>query len=774
MAFDQSKFLARFIEDAREHINEIYEGLFSLEKNPEDEETLNSIFRSAHTIKGTSRMMKLPIISEVAHKVEDVLSSLREKKIQHSKDLSDLLIRGTDAINDMIEKVAAGNEISMVYEELCETLENAASGEYLGEAPIPKKSKSSESETEHKTTSALETEKTQKDSEEKEMTLSGQPASVEPLRATQKTAPETKKPKISETIRITADKLDGLINLVGEMLSNHYRFKQRLFDIRDAERLAKKSEELLSSFENGNGSSGDNNIEIIHTYQSLQNTLRHLSLNFKDDFNMQELLTGELQESALKMRMLPLSVVFNALQRTARDISNSFGKEIDFIIEGGETELDKKMIENIGDPLIHMIRNSIDHGIENPEERLEVGKAEKGVVKLSAYYEGSNVLIELSDDGRGISLEKIKEKAIQKKMFDKDTLNIMPESQVIDLIFYPGFSTSPIITDISGRGVGMDVVRKNIIEDLKGSIQVETQERRGTTFYIRLPLTLAIMRVLLVVVSDLTYAIPSNYVKEVLVMPKEEVINVLDKRAIRLREEIVPISNLIDLLKLPDKDPVNHKELSIILTHVGDEKLGLVVDSLIDEEDMVIKPLPSHMKSDSLVSGVVITGDNVVVNVLNIPGIRNAAKEKKDVERFKIKEGEEKKEINVLVVDDSITTREMEKSILEAYGYTVNLAGDGMEALEKVKELEYDLIVTDIEMPRMDGFSLTRELRKDDDYKDTPIIIVTSREKEEDKRRGIEVGADAYIIKGTFDQSNLLNTVQNLVGQGPLSALTPL
>jgi len=272
------------------------------------------------------------------------------------------------------------------------------------------------------------------------------------------------------------------------------------------------------------------------------------------------------------------------------------------------------------------------------------------------------------------------------------------------------------------------------------------------------------MRVLLVVVSDLTYAIPSNYVKEVLVMPKEEVINVLDKRAIRLREEIVPISNLIDLLKLPDKDPVNHKELSIILTHVGDEKLGLVVDSLIDEEDMVIKPLPSHMKSDSLVSGVVITGDNVVVNVLNIPGIRNAAKEKKDVERFKIKEGEEKKEINVLVVDDSITTREMEKSILEAYGYTVNLAGDGMEALEKVKELEYDLIVTDIEMPRMDGFSLTRELRNDDDYKDTPIIIVTSREKEEDKRRGIEVGADAYIIKGTFDQSNLLNTVQNLVG----------
>jgi len=560
------------------------------------------------------------------------------------------------------------------------------------------------------------------------------------------------KMKAFESIRINADKLDGLINLVGEIVSNNARFKQRLMDIRATDIIAKNSADLIAPLENGN-----------HTH-SFQLKLKQLASSFREDLNLQELLSGELQESALKMRMLPLATVFSTLPRTVRDISKVMGKDIELVLEGNETELDKKVIENIGDPLIHMIRNSIDHGIEAPEERVKQGKPERGIVRISAYNEGGDVVIEVSDDGSGLSIEKIKAKALRKKILDEETLNTMPEAEIIDLIFNPGFSTSEIITDVSGRGVGMDVVRKNLVENLKGSIQIENRPGQGTTFYVRLPLTLAILRVLLVTVAETMFAIPINYVKEILTIPLKEVIHILDKGAINLREEIIPIANLVDLLKLPGSASKKDQDLLIILTRVGDEKLGLVVDTLLDEEDMVVKPLPLHMKDINLVSGVVITGDNTVVNVLNVPGLWKVTKEVHVPKSVKETVANKIQMANILVVDDSVSTREIEKSILEAKGYQVDLAGDGIEAFEKAKASEYDLIITDIEMPRMDGFSLTKQLRKDDLYKDIPVIIVTSREKEEDKRRGVEVGADAYIIKGAFDQSRLVETVQNLVG----------
>jgi len=733
MAFDRSKFLARFIEETREHIDKINEGLLCLEKNPGDPETMNGIFRSAHTIKGSSRMMKLASIAEMAHKLEDTLDALKGNKIQLSKEVSSLLFRTIDIIADMIDKTAAGNENPVVDKEICEALEKVAKGE-CQDTSQPADSKSSDSRE-------------------------AQPSSDELLPAAEKSTEKTTESKGYETIRINAEKLDGLINLIGELVSNHSRLKQRYFDIKKVEKLAWENVKLFSNIENRDfGADGDT---ITNRVQSFYLKLKQITLSFKDDLSSQESLAGELQENALQTRMLPLSIVFNSLHRAARDIARSFSKDVELIIEGENTELDKKVIEKIGAPFMHMIRNSIDHGIENPAERLEAGKSERGVIKLSASYEGGSVLIKLGDDGRGISLEKIKENILQKKIINEDALNKMSESEIIDLIFYPGFSTSPIITDISGRGVGMDVVKKNIVQDLKGTIRIATKEGKGTIFYIRLPLTLAIMRVLLITVSDTTYAIPSNYINEILKIPQTEVINVLDKKAVRLREEIIPIANLAELLNLPNKGYKN--ELLIILVNLGGEKLGFVVDSLLEEEDIVIKPLPSHMQNNKWVSGVIIMGNNMIVNVLNVSTIRDAAKEMKDLERFKKMAKPEKKDTNILVVDDSINTREIEKSILEAYGYKVNLASDGMDALEKAKEFAYDLIITDVEMPRMDGFSLTEKLRAHDVYKHTPVIILTSKEKEEDKRRGIQVGANAYIVKGSFDQSNLLDTVQSLV-----------
>jgi len=373
-------------------------------------------------------------------------------------------------------------------------------------------------------------------------------------------------------------------------------------------------------------------------------------------------------------------------------------------------------------------------------------------------------LIELSDDGGGIPLKKIKEKAVQRKLLDEEELEKMSRAEIIDLIFQPGFSTAAIITDISGRGVGMDVVKKNIVDQSKGSVQVVTEEGKGTSFFIRLPLSLAIMRVLQISVRDMAFALPVNSVAEILKVPKAEIINVVDKKAIRLREQIIPVADLCSLLNTHGDNGDAKKDAPVIMVFMGNEKLGLIVDAIIEEEDMIIKPLPRHMKGIQVVSGVTISGRNEIISVLHIPMIFNLSKETKDAKRFDETARGEKRAINILLVEDSITTREIEKRILESYGYKVEAVCNGMEALGKTKEFKYDLIVTDIEMPLLDGFSLTEKLRQDQEYKNTPIIIVTSLDKEEDKRRGIEVGADAYIIKGSFDQTNLLDTVQNLVG----------
>jgi two-component system chemotaxis sensor kinase CheA len=738
MALDMAKFLARFVEEAREHINKLNEGLFTLEKNPEDSKTLNAVFRSAHTIKGSSKMMKLARITEVAHRMEDVLEALREKKISHSKPLADILFKGIDAISGIVENVAVGREVRTDNRELCEELEKASKGPLQTSGP-----------------------------ENNGTDISDKQPSVEAVAPGQSLPEEDRRPE-TETIRVNAGKLDDLVKLMGEIISNQGRLKQRLSEVRGLEGLARKKSELLAGLGRSLAMAGTAEVldtvnEHMKAVRSLHQKISGLYVGLKDDVNTQELLNNELQEKALMMRMVPLSVVFDTLYRLPRDLSNTLGKEVDLAIEGGDIELDKKIVERIADPLVHMLRNSIDHGIETPAERRKAGKPERGSIRLSASCEAGSVLIELSDDGAGVPLKRIRERALRKKLVEEERLETMSAPELVDLIFHPGFSTSDIITELSGRGVGMDVVRRNIVEELRGSIAVETSEGRGTSFHIRLPMSLAIMRVLLISASEKTIAVPVHYISEILSAGEDDLINVVDKKALRLRSEIIPVMNVSALLNLPSAGRTVKNRLLVIVVRVGNEKLGLIADALLDEKDAVIKPFPAHLKNLKLVSGVIIADNNEIINVMHVPAIVESAKRMKG-RSSKEAAKEETAPINILVVDDSLNTREIEKGILESYGYRVSVAQDGLDAVGKASEFKYDLIITDIEMPRLDGFSLTERLRKNADYKNTPIIIMTSREKEEDKRRGIKAGADAYIIKGSFDQTNLLETVRNLVG----------
>ncbi len=770
MAFDKTKFIARFIEEAQEHIEVLNEGLVKLENEPGDTETVNQIFRSAHTIKGSSKILNLKEINQVAHKLEDALDALRDNKIQQSSELFDLIFKAVDIIADMVGKTLESETLDVDTTEICQKLSEAAQGGAAAAvqeaAPVSAEPPPLAPEPPPVAATPPETKPPPVAAPAPVLAEPPPVAKETQTPAPAKTAPIAKKTKsrTAETVRISTAKLDETVKLMGEIVSNHIRMKQNLVDIDEIGKLSKKFLDQFQSVSNDPaGFTNGKRAGVLETAHAVQSKLRDLSANTKDVLNFQTLLTDDLREKVLKMRMLPLSTATDAFSRLVRDLASSCNKKIHFTVEGAETELDKKIIEKIGDPLLHMIRNSLDHGIESPEERVKAGKPETGELQLIAGYEGGSVLIQLKDDGAGVAVDKVKEKALRKGLFDEETLNRMSKSEIVNLIFRAGFSTAPIITDLSGRGVGMDVVKDNIVMQLKGSVQIETEEGKGTSFFIRLPLTLAVMRVLLVEVSDFVCALPLNSVREIIKIDSSEIIEVVNKRAISLRDQIIPVVHLDRTIDLPDYRQSDPKELVVVLVAMGSEHLGLIVDSIVSEEDMEIKSMPSHMKNNELVSGVTLSGKNNIVLVLHVPQLFSLAKAGQEARHLEdAEEEEEVKRLRILVVDDSISTREIEKSILESYGYEVETARDGADGLEKARKTQYDLVVTDIEMPRMNGFELTQRLRGEESYKLTPIIIVSSLDKDADKHRGMEVGADAYIIKGAFDQTNLLDTIQTL------------
>ena len=771
MAFDHSKFLARFVEEAREHCARLNEGLLNLESSSGDAEMINGLFRSAHTVKGSAKMIKLIGIAELAHRMEDVLDAVRGGKISLTASASNSLFRGVDALLAMLDRIAAGENSPEAPAALCEELAQAATS--LDAPESAQVSTAAQSDVMAvPATPGTETMPSAKGPEssagvdpEGPEPLAPSPAVLTPVAPAEehKTEPPAARNRQVEYLRINAQKLDDLIRLMGEIVSEQGRFRRQVANLREIEHATAQHSAIIAEVLEKSAGNNSEHHALIGAGAALHLSLRQSVRAMYDASLMQDHLITDLQETSLNLRMQPLSTVFDPLRRTVRDLSKEHGKEIDFIVDGGETELDRKIIERIGDSLMHMIRNSIDHGLENVDERIAAGKPAKGVIRLSAYYDSGCVTIALSDDGKGLSADKIREKALSKRLFDADTLAGMSHKDIINIIFMPGFSTSPIITDLSGRGVGMDVVKRSIVDELKGSVNVESREGSGTTFLLRLPPNLAVFTLFLVSVNEKTCALPATSIVEMVTVQRDAIIEIVNKRAIRLREQIIPVEKLGALLKLPEDTQPEKDEMVIVIIRNGEEKLGLMVDEILGREEMVVKPLPLHLQNLRMVSGVTIGELNSIINVLHIPELFRQAHE--TVEPVKrVARAKEQRAFTILVVDDSLNTREIEKSILEAYGYVVVTAEDGQEAFEKTRDVLYDLVITDVEMPRLDGFSLTERLRGDDRYRNVPIIIVTSLEKDSDKKRGITVGANAYIVKGAFDQSNLLETVRSLIG----------
>nr|WP_298968304.1 hybrid sensor histidine kinase/response regulator [uncultured Halomonas sp.] len=700
MALDIRRFIQRFVEEAADHLPRLREGITALEQGNADREHVNELFRAAHTLKGSSRMLKLVPITALAHSTEELLSALREDTLTVTPEITSLLNQAVDGLSDLVGQLADGAPAEALPDAdavLCSALENAAHGQLPVQPSAP--------------TPAAPT------------TVSRAPASP---------APESEL-RLSDTVRVRLNRLDDVIRLMGEVLSGHHHLHS----------LVDQARELSATLP----------VDQQAPFQAFHREL-------KDSVLTHDSLMSDLHDRALQMRMLPLSVVFDPLAQMSRELAQSLGKQVDCRVRGSEIELDRQMIDRLSDPLIHLLRNALDHGLETPSERQAAGKPPRGQLVIQAWQDAGWVVVEMHDDGAGIALEAVRQKALAKQLISEEQLNALSEQETLELIFLPGFSTKSMITDFSGRGVGMDVVKRTVVDELNGDLQLASTRGHGTRFTLRLPLSLAMMRVLLVSVGGVNLGVTAPYVSELVECSTASFIDAAGQRTLILRNEFVPVVSLAHLLELPAASATDTTLLLVV--HQRHQKLALIIDSLIDERDMVIKPLPAHLRHLPLVSGMVSMGRNALVSLLHVPALLEATR--RSVLHSGIERPSATSAQRILVVDDSLNTREIEKDVLEAWGYQVTLAENGRDGLAKALAEPFDAVLTDVEMPVMDGFALTAQLRENEVYRHRPIIIITSREKEADRRRGIEVGADAYIVKGSFDQNNLVETLQALLG----------
>jgi two-component system, chemotaxis family, sensor kinase CheA len=497
----------------------------------------------------------------------------------------------------------------------------------------------------------------------------------------------------------------------------------------------------------------------------------------------------EIRRNMLGIRMLPLDTIFNRFARPVRDLAYERGKEIRFIVEGGSIEVDKRILEQIADPLVHMLRNSIDHGIEATQQRIAHGKPAEGTLKLAALQKGSHVLIQVEDDGAGLSPQRLRDAAVSKGYMDATTANALSDEAVLDLIYRPGFSTRPNPDEVSGRGIGMDVVQQNI-KRLNGRMVVQNQPGKGVTFTMEIPLTLATVDALLIRSAGQLFALPSVMVAGTLQYSDAD-LSTLEGRPVYQQKipngnvRIVPVFKLNEILGLAtDEDAADNSAADAnmhygVLLSAGAGAGGVIndqerlicfeVEALVDEREVVVKALSSFLDKTPNIAGVTVLGADGLALILDVfglvqsvrfgsvaplPALASSPREVPVVGR---------RTLRILVVDDSLATRELERSILETAGFKVDTARDGVEALNIIRENRPDLVLSDVEMPNMDGFKLSAAIRADEKLQNLPVIIVSSRDSEEDRRRGMESGARAYIVKGQFEQNKLLDTIRRLV-----------
>jgi two-component system chemotaxis sensor kinase CheA len=754
------RLMATFEIEAKEHINAISSRLIELEKAgaaEKQKEIIEVIFREAHSLKGAARAVNFTEIESICHSLESVFSALKGKDITVSPGMFDMLHRAGDTLGKLLLSIGSERTVSerSGTAELIQCLDNAVKGQGI-------EIKGQGSEFRQKTEPIPDAEPPQSDI---------QHPAPEPRPLAHVTA---------ETVRISTAKLESILLQAEELLSAKLSASQRAAELREMKNLFLEWKKTLKSFR-GQGSLVEN-VEIGTVRDGITNPRNHVPETFlaslenkltmlaksvdQDHYFLGRMVDGLLQDMK-KVLMLPFSSLLEIIPKLVRDLSRDQGKDVNLEIRGGEVEIDKRILDEMKDPMIHLVRNCLDHGIERPEERARKEKPVEGTITITiSAKNSSHVEIVISDDGAGIIVAKVRAAALKLGIISQEEAERLNEPEIRSLIYHSGVSTSPIATDISGRGLGLAIVSEKV-EKLGGGILIETQPDVGTMFRIVLPLTLATFRGILARVDEHLFIFPTTSVERVIRVNKEEIKTVENRETIQINGQAAALVRLEHVLELAPSSSSSHSSgiAQVVVIASLEKRIGFLVDEVLNEQEVLVKNLGKQLPHVRNITGATVLGTGKVVPILNVSDlIKSAVKVATAPGRTTAAAEEVKaKKKSILVVEDSITARTLLKNILESAGYDVRTAVDGVDAFTSLRTEDFDLVVSDIDMPRMNGFDLAAKIRADKKLSELPVVLVTALESREDRERGIEVGANAYIVKSSFDQSNLLEVIKRLI-----------
>lgn len=725
----QQQLLTVFKSELKEHIRVITDGLLGLEKtgiSSNNQLEVDEIFRAAHSLKGAARSVGLDKIVDLAHYLESILSLLNKGQMQISPVLVSKIMSTLDCIQDLVDDKDKGR-----YFELLTDLEKI----YTSKGQIDLDPPTATKETVVENNNALT-----------QASFNGQ--------------------RVDEHYVVSPEQVNQLTVLAEDVLATKLEFIQYTQDMlhlfKQADRLSSELVKQVNFLPTG----FDNEIKEALLAQGNQLSLfSEQTLSLYNDMRQTNsrfnLISQAVQNNAHAMRLLSFSILLNPLNRIIRDLAARQNKQVSLIIHGGDIEIDRNLFQTIFDPLVHIVTNAVAHGIETPEERQLFKKSLQAQIVIQVKKQGDMLLISVCDDGAGLDLINIKKKALELKLIDQGDVQNLTDDEVIALIFNPGFSSAEIISEISGRGVGLDVVRTNL-RKINASIQVESIQGQGCTFTMLLPVSLSNEHGVLFKVADKHFAIQNIAIDSVMNCSFDDVLLLSGQQNIVVGNEPVPLYYLAQFLRMSYSASQDNDELAVVLLSEGDRKIALIVDEIVGEREFIVKPFCYPLVNVENTIGAALMGNGELVIVLNSIGLI-ASSTKMQVTTPMVKEEDEIVAAKILFADDSGSTRTLVKNILQNAGFQVSVAVNGVNAWEVLQNESFDLVITDVEMPLMNGFELVEKIKNHTEMRKIPVIIVTSLDSDKDKRRGIQVGADAYVTKGSFKSDLLLNIIEQLL-----------
>jgi two-component system chemotaxis sensor kinase CheA len=748
-----------FTVELEEQTQVMIGSLLQLEKSqagsPDLKTHIDTIFRAAHNIKGAARGIGIDTVGDIAHLLEDTFSAVRKNEFSLDAGQIDLVLDAVDKIRDSMTAYVANQPLPFDIEHLKSQLAHLSTERKILSLPEIPKPVTKKPAVKKQTVKPV---------------VKAQIKRAAPVSTPADTQSESSN-KNSESIRVSIENIDRVSALMEEIQVNKISIDDHYANL---DLVTLKSRHLLDYWKHNKIDFPENSLDpLAKIYHSsldkvaeVHHLLAILHQHFRANLNELSVLSNSLHDEIRRLRLVPASHLLQTLPRLVRNLSQELHKEIRLHIKGEDVKMDKLILEGLNDPLIHLIRNAIDHGIEEPAARAAAGKTEYANLTIEIVDEGNEISIIFQDDGAGISVQKIAENALKKNLVTEAELSAMSDDEILQLIFRPGFSTKDIITNISGRGVGLDVVKSNLAA-LKGMVKLETSPGKGTTFYLRVPLTLTSERGLMIRSNDQQYVLPTSSIIRVLNVKRSDMQMVEAEEVILLDHHPIVLRSLADILNLGVSSHAVDEILPVIIVKKDWHTLALIVSEIIGEREIVVKPLQDPLNDLPCIAGGTLSSTGQVILVLNVGeviyrGLNNSYSSVLPT-AGEIAAVKTKVIPHILVVDDSITTRTLEQNVLENKGYQVTVAVNGKEAWDLLQKTQFSMLITDVNMPIMDGFELTERVKQSEKLRGLPVIIVTSLGSDNEKRRGIEVGANAYIVKSEFESNTLLQTVSQLV-----------